>query len=201
MGLNQGGGSSKTYLKITDGKIAKKVSEGDAGAIKCTNKDGTRVWYENHFGSISGYITNIYKRDGQYGSDLCIEISDDENYELQIGWTSKYSTGFLLAMPNIDFNEKVVFNPWMKVVNDQKRTALYINKEGSKESYKWFWTKEEPKDCPPMVQIKVKGELVWDDSDKMEYLEKYLNENIVPKLNKKIAVTTVVEEIEGDLPF
>ena len=44
MGLNQGGSSNRTYLSISNGKIAKRVPEGTAGAIKCNSKDGTKVF-------------------------------------------------------------------------------------------------------------------------------------------------------------
>jgi len=218
MGLNNG--KSKTYLKISDGKVSIKVNEGSEGAIKCTNKDGSKVWYEKRHSSISGRIVGIHKRDHDFGSDLCINIEDGgERFELQMPWSSSYATGFFCSMPNIDFDSRLVINPWMKIVEDKKKTALYIKKEGEEESVKWFWTRESPGDCPPMVQIMVKGVLTWDDSARQVFFAKYLKEFILPKLQSgppssggvpfpdaeveqtKAIVVDETTVADGDLPF
>lgn len=200
MGLNSGGASQKTYLKITEGKIAQRVEEGEAGAIKCNNKEGTKVWYERHFNSISGYITNVSKklRDAPYKPDLCFEIEDEgEVFELQVGWSSRYSSGFFTVMPNIDFNSKLTLTPYYKVVDGKVKTALYISKEGEKKSYDWFFTKEDTKGCPPMIQVRVNGEYIWDDSDRQDFFEKYLNEHIIPKLKKKASPISTTPSSRG----
>jgi hypothetical protein len=33
-----------------------------------------------------------------------------------------------------------------------------------------FYTKEDPKGLPEMVQVKVKGKVTWDDTDMMDFL-------------------------------
>jgi len=209
MGFNTGGGQ-KTYLNISDGKISVKVPEGSENAIKCTNKDQTKTWYEKRYPSFTGKIVGISKRIPEnpiYSPQLCIEIDDNgEKYELQMGWSSGYSSGFFLAMPNINFKDEVTFTPWMKVVDDKKKTSLFITNKGEEKSAKWYWTKDEPKDCPPMVQIKVKGNMVWDDSARQEFFEKYIEQKIKPQLTSVSHVIEVPEheiepEQENDLPF
>lgn len=204
MGLNTEGGS-RTYLKISEGRIAKKVEQGTAGAVEYTSKEG-KVSYELRFPSVTGRITHIEKRVGTYGTDLQITLNDgQEEFLLQMPWSSKYSSGFFLTMPNINFNRQVTFSPWMKVVNDVKKTALYLTNEGEKENCKWFWTKESPGDCPQMEQITFKGALQWDDSKRQAYFYKYLNEKVIPKLGSAPQVSTIIANDNPDdsdsLPF
>jgi hypothetical protein len=47
----------------------------------------------------------------------------------------------------------------------------------------------------------VKGKITWDDSDVMEFLEKMVNTQILPKLKSFKAVAKEVEETEEDAPF
>jgi hypothetical protein len=216
MGFNTSGGS-KTYLKISDGKISVRVPENTENAVKCTNKDQTKTWFESRYPSFTGKITNILKRDTEYGAYLAIEIEDLGNmYELQMPWSSGYSSGFFLAMPNIKLTDEVTFTPWMKVIDDKKKTSLFITNKGEQKSVKWAWTKDEPGDLPQMKQVKVKGQLVWDDSERQEYFENFIAKNITPILqgNKPAPVdhSEMIKKVEvafnstdnqpnDDLPF
>jgi len=53
MGLENGGGSQRNYLSISDGKIAKSVQEGTPNAVKKTNKEGTKTFYELHYPAVA----------------------------------------------------------------------------------------------------------------------------------------------------
>lgn len=183
MGLNEGGGQ-RTYLKISDGKIAKRVTEETQGAVKCTNKDGSKTWFEKRFASVTGFVTDIKKRETTFGVDLAITIcdSDGEVFELQMPWSSRYSSGFFLCMPNINFTREITFTPWMKVVDDVKKTMLYLTHKGDQDNIQWYWTKDNPGDLPQMVKMKVKGQEVWDDTERQEYFEKYIHEQVLPSL-------------------
>ena len=184
MGLNSGGSSNRTYLSISDGKIAKRVPEGTAGSIKCNSKDGTKVWYEQRFASLSGYIVDVFKRVSEqgYGDQLCVVLKDgDEEYQIQMPWSSRYSSGFFLSMPNIDAGKEITLSPWSKEIDGKKRTMLYLRH--GQEDIKWAWTRETPGDLPEMKQIKVKGQIVWDDSERQEFFEKYLETTFKPTIS------------------
>lgn len=187
MGLGNNG-ASRIYLSISDGKIAQRCDENEQGAIKCSNKEGTSTWYEKRYGNVSGYIKDVTKRlpdNPKFGPQLQILIEDEgELFQLQMPWSSRYSNGFFKCMPNIDVSRKIEFNPWMKVVDNAKKTALYLKHYGDQDSIPWAWTKDDPKDLPPMVKIKVKGVETWDDSDQQEYFENYLNNVFKPRLQK-----------------
>lgn len=204
MGLNQGG-SNRIYLSISDGKIAKRVDEHQAGAVKCTSKDGSRTWYEQRFANLSGRIVDVFKRDSDkgYGSQLCVVLEDDgEMFQVQMPWSSRYSSGFFLCMPNIDVSKQIVLAPWMKEIESQKKTMLYLRYVGSNDSIPWHWTKDNPGGLPDMKKIKVKGQDVWDDTERQEFFEKYLNEKFLPYVKSQAAVSAVPNEDAGDdLPF
>lgn len=210
MGLNQGGSSNRTYLSISDGKIAKRVPEGTAGSIKCMSKDGTKVWYEVRYSSLSGYITDAFKRVSEqgYGDQLCLVLKDgEEEYQIQMPWSSRYSSGFFLSMPNIDAGKEITLTPWAKEIDGKKKTMLYLRH--GQEDIKWAWTKDNPGNMPEMKQVKVKGQVVWDDSDRQEFFEKHLNDIFLPQIkavrtiNKLDSKATEYVEHPGDddLPF
>lgn len=185
MGLNEGGGN-RTYLKISDGRISKRVPEGTKGAIECFNKDKTKTWWEARYPSVTGRVADIKKRTTEWGVDLCLTIDDGrELFELQMPWSSGYSSGFFCCMPNIDFTGPVTFTPWMKIVDDKKKTALYItNGEAAigKDNVEWYWTKNTPYDCPPMKKVMFKGKESWDDTERQEFFEKFIEEIVMPQL-------------------
>lgn len=216
MGLNSGGSSNRTYLSISDGKIAKRVPEGTAGSIKCNSKDGTKVWYEQRFASLSGYIVDVFKRVSEqgYGDQLCVVLKDgDEEYQIQMPWSSRYSSGFFLSMPNIDAGKEITLSPWSKEIDGKKKTMLYLRH--GQEDIKWFWTKDNPGYMPEMKQIKVKGQIVWDDSERQEFFERYLETTFKPTISAAAGMKKAqkfiqdldakanesVEQSEDDLPF
>ena len=198
MGLNQGGSSNRTYLSIAGGKIAKRVPEGTAGSIKCMSKDGTKIWYEERYTSLSGYITDVFKRVSEqgYGDQLCVVLKDGGNeYQIQMPWSSRYSSGFFLSMPNIDPAKEITLTPWSKEVDGKTRTMLYLRQ--GQEDIKWAWTKDNPGNMPEMKQIKVKGQVVWDDSERQEFFEKYLNDMFLPKVKSTSVLKDAVEKLDS----
>lgn len=189
MGLESGGGH-KTYVKISNGRMAIRCEADTPGAIKCSNKDNTKTWYELRYPALSGFIGGVTTRQTEWGgkklTDLCISINDGADFfELQMPLDSKYSKGFLRCMPNIDLSRKISFNPWMKEVSEGgkvvKKTALYLQ-YSKDEKIDWYWTKDNPLGLPDMVQTVFKGETVWDDTEQMKYLMAHLNDTFLPRL-------------------
>lgn len=187
MGLGNKGGK-KNYLNIKEGKIIMKV--GDT--------------YEP-FDHISGMITNVGTHEGRFGKELHITIQDDaDEFLLQVKFDSGYSRGFLMAIKNADLSLPVVLVPKYEEKDSKKKSTLFINQNG--KGVRWAWVKDNPGDLPPMKQVTLKGEKVWDNTDEMNYLEKMLLEEIKPKLSA--VVPAVVEsngddapDSEDDLPF
>lgn len=191
MGLENSAGGSRVYLKISDGRVSRRCDANEKGAIECTNKDGSKTWHEVRYDQVSGYVTNVATRETDWGKDLCVTIEDEGiAYELQMKYDSRYAKGFLMVAPNVDFSRKIVFRPWMKIVDDKKKTNLYLSHQGDSDSIEWFWTKENPKDLPQMVVVKYKGKDVWDNTDQMNYLWDFMTNNVLPK----------IEQAKGSVP-
>jgi hypothetical protein len=197
MGLKANTGK-KTYLSIREGKIAKK--------------DGEQYLM---FDSIEGYLVGLSTRDGKYGTELCIDIKDDELYQLQIrikgedgGKQTTHFISFAHCSPNIDVSKKIEFIPSLKIVEDKKRSALFFKQGG--EILKWAFKRGEGMPDPEEVFNK-KGELVsvdWSEVeafrlDKVNELAARVSES--KEFNTMVAGPSVTEDTPAaesdDLPF
>lgn len=201
MGFKNGMGS-KIYLTIREGKIAHK--QGDAYVL---------------YDSFEGQIVGISTREGKYGTDLCLDLLDDNKvYQLQIKMkgeepTSKqtsYFIAFAHCCPAIDPTKKVEFIPSLKVVEDKKRSALFIKQGG--QILKWAYKAgQDGVPAPEQLQNK-KGEVISTDWSEVEaYRVDRVNEfaqTLIPfELTQDIvadhAVNPYVEspQDDDDLPF
>jgi hypothetical protein len=188
------------YLTIREGKIAKK--EGDKYIL---------------FDSVEGYIRGISTREHKYGTDLCINLEDDQMYQLQIKMkgeeaTSKqtaYFIAFAHCCPAIDPHQRVEFIPNLKIVDDKKRSALFIKQNG--EVLKWAY-KVGQEGVPSPEELKnKKGEVISVDWSEVEaYRVDKVNEfaaTLAPAVPNDIvtdyAVNPYVEspQDDDDLPF
>lgn len=202
MGLEQN--SNKIYLSVADGKIIQRVQEGSEGAISRATKEG-KIVYELKHSAISGIISNIAVVEKEFAGKKLkqwnIDIEDvGLTYQLQLQYSSGYSTSFLKALlnPVLDFGAPIRIAPWMKVVNDKKKTSIYIQQHG--EDVPWFFTRENPNGLPEMKQIKVKGDMVWDDFDMMQFLEANVKAKISPQLSKGKTNISASNNVPGYVP-
>jgi hypothetical protein len=188
------------YLTIREGKIAKK--EGEKYIL---------------FDSVEGFIRGISTRDHKYGTDLCVTLEDDQMYQLQIKLkgeeaTSKqtsYFIAFAHCCPAINPHQKVEFIPNLKIVDDKKRSALFIKQNG--EVLKWAY-KVGQEGVPSPEELKnKKGEVISVDWSEVEaYRVDKVNEfaaTLAPAVPNDIvtdyAVNPYVEspQDDDDLPF
>jgi hypothetical protein len=180
-----GNRSTSIFLYISDGYVVRRFKEPTKGSKERVLKKGPnagKTVHEEHYDFIEGAITNITVKKGEYGKTWNVKINaNGTDYILQLDYSSGYSSAFLKTLPNIDFAYDVKLAPQLKVEGDKKKATIFVSQNDT--PVKWFFTKDNPGDLPQMTQIKVKGELKWDDSDMMEYLEKMVNEKIRPLLN------------------
>lgn len=200
-----GTNSNAIYYSISEGKISRQFKEATVNTKQRVNKNG-RVVFEEFYDYIDGLIINISTKDSDYGKFWMITLSDgDQSQVLQFNYSSGYANAFLKCLPNIDLNSKVKLIPSLKTEGDKKKTALFITQHG--EPVKWYYTREHPNGLPELEQKKVKGKMVWDDSEAMAFLEKMVMTEIVPKLPKAggaPAAEPVVEDADiekEELPF
>jgi len=200
MGLNSTS-NSVTYLSVQNGKVAKRVQEATAASKSRTVESTGKVIHEELFDSITGHMTAISTRDGNFGKELQITLADDRPYILQLKLSTAAASSFLSALPNVDLQKPVTLIPKIEVkttyMGEVKRTSVIIVQEN--KGVKWAFRKDAPGDLPAMRKIMVKGKEVWDDTDQLAYFEKMITD-INNKLSA-VAPTLGSDAGTDDLPF
>jgi len=194
MGLNQSQAKG-VFLSITNGKLVRQFASPTEKSVSRVNKMGREV-HEEFYDSLSGYLTDLKTKESEYGKSWVITIKDDSvYYNLEMKYSSGYATTFLKALPNANLSEVINITPKLVIDGDKKQSVIFISQNG--KGLKHFWTKDTPRELPPMVKVKVRGVDTWDDTDRMVYLENYIKDNILPKVKP-----TLQDVIEGeDVPF
>lgn len=189
MGLeNREGGN---YITIFNGKFCQRVPEGTAGAEMRTNKLGKTVW-EKFYTSFTGKLIDIRTQDGTYGKSWVFDFIDEgEVYHLQLSYSNSFATAFLKMLPNIDLSKEMKVSPSVKEVDGKSKSSLFVNQDGV--AIKHAYTKDNPNGMPDMEQITIKGQLVWDDTKRLEFLQNMVNTEILPKL-EKVGIEGAVED-------
>ena len=109
-------------------------------------------------------------------------MDNGEVYNLQLPYSNSFAVAFLKMLPNISLNEKMEFTPSQKVIDGKNQSSLFIKQNGV--NIKHAFTKDNPNGLPDMKKIKVKGQEVWDDTDRLAFLKKMVDEKINPQLKK-----------------
>jgi hypothetical protein len=183
---------SGKFINILGGKFTIRVPEGTAGSVARTNKEG-RVVHEKHYDSFTGKLVGIRTQDSNYGKNWIFSFQDaGEVYNLQLSYSNSFATAFLKMLPNIDVTKEMKLQPSIKVVDGKNKSSLFVNQGGV--SIKHRYTMEEPNGLPPMEQVIVKGQPVWDDTKRITFLHEMVVRDIIPKLPKP----SEVEEESSD---
>lgn len=188
------------FITILGGKLCQRVSEDTIGAVKRTNKLGNVV-YEKFYDSFTGKLIDIKVQDGAYGKTWNFVFKDkEEPYTLQLSYSNSFSTALLKMLPNIDLTKEMKISPSVKEIDGVNRSSLFINQDG--KAMKHAYSRENPNGMPDMEQVTVKGVLVWDDTKRLEFLDKMVHETILPKLRAINGEAPIVaptnEEIKAD---
>jgi len=192
MGLTNESQSGGNWLSIIKGEISKKVPQGTEGAKERTNKNG-EVVYEMKYNALEGTLKRIGVFEGEYGDQWIFVIDDGtEEYNLALPYSSGTANGFLYRLPNINLEIPLKIKTFYIEGKDDGiwRQYLGVYQNGKVES---AYTKEEPNGLPPMVKVKRKGKEEWDDSDRLEFLQKLVDDEINPRLADLYPVDAVVE--------
>jgi hypothetical protein len=83
--------------------------------------------------------------------------------------------------------------PKLTIDGDKKKSVMFINQNGG---IKHYFTRDNPNGMPDLQKVKIKGKETWDDSDRMEFLEQYVQNYILPKIKSQISDVT-----EEEVPF
>lgn len=171
MALNSYEGTGVIFLSVADGSLVRTHKEPNANTKERVTKTGKTV-HEERFKDLTGIITGIATKENDYGKQWQITIEDgDEKYVVSMPYSSRYSSAFLKALPNVRKDEPVRFMPWSmtdKQDASKKITGVTMYQDGEKIAP--AFTRDNPNGLPEMRKVKVKGVEQWDDTDMMEFL-------------------------------
>jgi hypothetical protein len=196
MGLaNREGGK---YITILGGKFCVRVQQGTPGAVERVNKLNKTV-YEVFYDSFTGKLVNIRTRDGEYGKSWEFDFQDGgEVYTLQLSYSNSYATNLLKILPNVDLTKEMKVQPSQKIEDGKTKSSLFVSQDGV--TLKHAFTKDNPNGMPPMEQKTVKGQAVWDDTERLVFLQNMVDTEILPKLPKAPAPASTADDdmsVEG----
>lgn len=173
------------FFTILGGKFSERVQAGTPGAVERINKVGKTV-HELFHDSFTGKLVNIRTSDGEYGKQWLFDFKDGaEIRTLQLSYSNSYAMNILKMLPNVDLTKEMKVQPSQKMEDGKAKSSLFISQDGV--TLKHAYTKDNPNGLPPMEQITIKGQLVWDDTKRLEFLEGMVNRDILPKLPKQEA--------------
>lgn len=196
------------YLSVYNGKFAKRIKEPTADSHTRETKSGKTV-HEVYYDYVSGVITQIEKRDSDYGFNLHILLVDaDEKNDVTIKFYDSATRTILNKLPNVDLSKPVKL---MVGKNDEGRTWYSIKQAGrgfERDIVPNAYTRE---DIPDAKKLKVQGKEVWNFDEQADFLwEKFQSKAPTPApaapATKELDLepwdgTTDTTDGTDDLPF
>lgn len=181
------------------GKVVQRVQEGTSGAQARQNKSGNTV-HEVFYDYVEGILTGIavFKHE-QYGKQWYFDITDgNDTYRLQLS-EGKPLTSLLFALPSCNIARPLRLTPYEFEADGKFKSGITIKQDGQKVP--WFFTKENPKGMPELQVVKYQGEDRYDNFERMQFLENYLNEHLKPLLQGQATASLLQDaERQGSLP-
>lgn len=206
MGFKQKEGGR--YFTIYNGKFTVKADENTPGAVSRMNKEDKLVW-EVYHDSFEGKLIKIGTKESPYGRSWIFVFTDGEGavYNLNLPYGNSFAVALLKMLPNVNLGEKMELTPVSKEVDGKKQNSLFVKQNGV--NVKHFYTKDNPNGLPDLEQIVVKGQKVWDDTRRLEFLQAMVERDILPKLEgatthpaDDLSVSeSNLEDVEDDQPF
>ena len=201
MALNKSTSAGTVFLSVSNGKLVRQFREATKESISRVNKTGKTV-HEEQYRDLIGTIVKIETKENDYGKQWQVVFTDGEDrYMVQMPYSGRYSSAFLKALPNVVKGDPVRFMPWeMTDKNDASKKitgiTMYQDQDGNgMVKVPSAYTKEDPNGMPEMVKQKVKGKVVWDDTDMMDFLEKVAKDWIGS------AAPASVDKADEEAPF
>lgn len=194
MGLQEK--KSGNYLSIlgSDGTIRKTVPENTPGAVKreyetSDKKKGTK--YELVYKSLSGLITKVKFREGDYGTQIGVSFSDNgQIYNLGMNVKSRYGMDFMKKLPNVDLSKVVELTPFSFEDNGRKLKGVTLTQDGKKID-NFFFDKDAKKSINGIPSVENWNNLTEDQktihmANVRSFLINYVNDFVSTKLKHDI---------------
>lgn len=140
------GGDKKFITVLADGKFHQTVPEGTEGAVvrEYEDKDDVKkTKTELVFDEVSGVITKIAFKDGDYGKMLELEI-DNEGI-VSIGTASNFGEDLMKKLPNVKLSEVVKLVPYSFETDKGKTKKGITVYQNDKKIESFYWDNETKK--------------------------------------------------------
>lgn len=191
-GLSMNRGTGGSFIGTFKGNFVCKCDPKTPGAITRENKEGKTVT-ELHFNTFTGYVTGIAKKDSSFGLQWAISLFDGKKtWTLNLPWGGGMVKSFFGRLVNVDVTKKILIGIMESKGNDDKMRTFFWMWENLKwDGQKYtgdkvldFWPRENPNGLPELIKVRRKGKEEYDDTDRMAYIESFLEENVIPRLPK-----------------
>lgn len=202
-----------TFFSMTHGKVRIRVQSPCEGSTERQLKDGNVV-HELVHGTYEGRLVSLTKEDSQWGIQWRFEFDDQGARAVcTMNYDSVNAQRLLnvFLSPDLDINQPVVLKPYDFTAKDGKHLAGITVYQGGEKVQPAFATASFPVEgrmnMPELKAVKYKGKDAWDSTERLEFLEKHIDDFLVPRLATSGAVNQVasvppVNETDGDgLPF
>lgn len=158
---------------------------------------------ETPYDEIEGTIQKMYYKDEEYEGTpqrkLIMRLSDGkETYQLGINCESSSYSSLMGFLPNVDIAKTLTLHPRSETINregnDITRNSILVSQEG--KFAKSYFTKDDNHGMPRWEVVVVGKKKVTDKSAFLEFLENFVNKEIIPKLSVENTPPVVVKEEE-----
>lgn len=178
MSLQERQKGNLVFLTISQGKFVRRVDESMPGAIPRTNKVG-KVVHELFYTSLIGHIKDVTTKETDYGKFWVVKVvspGSEQVYQIDINYASGYAFTFLKALPNVDLQQNVEISPALIKDGEFTNSVVFLKQGGV--PVKHYFTKANPNGMPERERIKVKGKETSDNTNQMEFLEKFVKNQV-----------------------
>lgn len=185
------------------GDFRETVTEGTEGAKKreYETSDGKKgEKWELVYKSIGGKIVDVEFFEGEYGKNLLVTFDFEDETEpvtVSFGTNTPFGEDVMKKLPNINFNEWVVFSPFAFTDDNGKDRKGVSITQGDVKIQTFFTERKEDKNGKVTYKNinglpEVEGDAKDYDSDDWKihftkirkFLVKYTEENIMPQFGK-----------------
>jgi hypothetical protein len=199
MGLSnesQGGGN---WLSVYKGEIVKRVPAGTENAVERTTKHG-KVVYELKYNALEGMLKKIVTSESEYGKQWIFVIDDGINeFNLAVPYSSGPANGFLFRLPTVDLSMLIKVKTYY-IQGDDDKWRQFLSLEQAGQKIAPYFTKEEKHGLPDLIEVMISGQKRLDDTDRLEFLQRMVDEKINPKLATLHPIDHVEAEEEDTQP-
>lgn len=191
MGLKNNDSKGIKYVKIKDGKFY--LSSDKENATPFTELEGTltRISFKDEtFNDQKIRKANFSLTDAEEGTTYIVGMSVN----------SSYFSSLISFLKNADLSKPITLYPKMQVDKENPKKSsrkIFVSQEGT--YMKAYFTKEHPNGLPEFEKVKFKGQITYDTTKFIEFLEGVVIQELIPQLPKGNLVTFTKEKaVEED---